>query len=120
MQCHCTAKPKNKPTLYEAVSPDQQTKLCQIREKKFEAKQFFITTTTAYEDDTQRVVKDASEFLTLVAVPDDMAAYLHKGEREKKDGKMVLKPGEVDSNYWSVVDKWVKQVGEGGTPWATR
>ena len=39
--------------------------------------------------------------------------YLHKGEREKKDGKMVLKPGEVDSNYWSVVNKWVKQVGEG-------
>ena len=55
----------------------------------------------------------ADDFLSLVAVSDDMAAYLHKGEREKKDGKMVLKPGEVDSNYWSVVTKWVKQVGEG-------
>ena len=55
----------------------------------------------------------ADDFLSLVAVSDDMAAYLHKGEREKKDGKMVLKPGEVDSNYWSVVHKWVKQVGEG-------
>ena len=43
--------------------------------KKFDPKQFLVTSTTAYEEDTQKVVKDVSEFLTGTSALDAPARH---------------------------------------------